>query len=86
MGLADIFAGAYNISRMSFSNKPSMYQLGLGILHIGELQVHGGGALSLDFAEPLYYGDSDVSSVGLLNISGLGDTSSYRGPTTSTQA
>lgn len=30
-GLADIFAGAHNISRMSFSNSPSMYQLGLGI-------------------------------------------------------
>lgn len=79
-GLADIFAGAHNISRMSFSNNPSMYQLSLGILHIGELQVHGSGGLSLDFAEPLYYGDSDVSSVGLLNITGLRDVSSYRGP------
>lgn len=70
-GLADVFAGAHNISRMSFSNNPSVYQLSLGILHIGELQVHGSGGLSLDFAEPLYYDDSEVSSGGLLNITGL---------------
>lgn len=79
-GLADIFAGAHNISRMTFSENPSMYQLSLGILHIGELQVQGNGGLSLDFTEPLYYDDSDVSSVGLLNITGLRDMSSYRGP------
>lgn len=79
-GLTDIFAGAQNISRMSFSNNPSMYQLTLGILHIGELQVHGNGSLYLDFVEPLHYGDTDVSSVGLLNISGLRDVSSSRGP------
>lgn len=79
-GLTDIFAGANNISRMSFSNNPSMYQLSLGILHIGELQVHGSGGLSLAFAQPLHYGDNDISSVGLLNISGLRDVSSSRGP------
>ncbi|KAG6362103.1 hypothetical protein INS49_010332 [Diaporthe citri] len=79
-GLTDIFAGAHNISRMSFSNNPSMYQLSLGILHTGELEGHGSGGLSLDFAEPLQYSDSDVSSVGLLNITGLRDMSSYRGP------
>lgn len=79
-GFVDIFAGAQNISRMSFSNNPSMYQLSLGILHIGELQVHGNGSLYLDFAQPLHYGDNDISSVGLLNISGLRDVSSSRGP------
>lgn len=79
-GFADIFAGANNISRMSFSDNPSMYQLNLGILHIGELQVHGSGGLSLDFDEPLHYGDNDISSVGLLNISGLRGVSSTRGP------
>lgn len=79
-GLADIFAGAHNISRMSFSNNPSMYQLSLGILHIGELQVHGSGGLFLDFVEPLQYSESDISSVGLLNITGLRDVSSSRGP------
>lgn len=65
---------------MSFSNSLSMYQLTLGILHIGELQVHGSGGLSLDFAQPLHYGDNDISSVGLLNISGPRDVSSSRGP------
>lgn len=79
-GLADIFVGANNISRMSFSDNPSMHQLSLGILHIGELQVHGSGGLYLDFDEPLRYSDTDISSVGLLNISGLRDVSSTRGP------
>lgn len=79
-GLTDIFASAHNISRMSFSNNPSMYQITLGILHIGELQVHGSGGLYLDFDAPLHYGDSEFSSVGLLNITGLRDVRSTRGP------
>lgn len=36
--------------------------------------------MDLDFAQPLHYGDNDISSVGLLNISGLRDVSSSRGP------
>lgn len=79
-GLTDVFAGAHNISRMTFNDTPLMYQLSLGILHIRELQVHRNGGLTLDFTKSLSYGDSDVSSVGLLNITGLRNKNSKRWP------
>lgn len=79
----NIFAGtALNLSRIAVSNVPSLEVLETRLWHIHDLQLHGNGDTSLRFAEPSSwtYDDTEISTVGLLNVSGLSDVWSTRGP------
>lgn len=81
--LQNIFTGtALNLSRIAISDVPSLKVLDIGLWHIDELQLHGNGDTSLRFDEPLSwtYDDTEISTVGLLNVSGLSEVWSTRGP------
>lgn len=81
--LQDIFSGiALNLSYIAVNNVPSLKVLEMGLWHVNELQLHGNGDTSLRFEEPLSWNsqDTNISTVGLLNVSGLSDVWSTRGP------
>lgn len=81
--LQSIFTGiALNLNHIAVSNVPSLNVLEMGLWHVNELQLHGNGDTSLRFEEPSSWSsdDTNISTVGLLNVSGLSDVWSTRGP------
>lgn len=81
--LQNIFSGiALNLSRIAVSNVPSLEVLEMDLWHINELQLHGNGETSLRFEEPSSWtsDDTNISTVGLLNVSGVSEVWSTRGP------